>query len=208
MKLLKILIVPAVLLFSVGIALPVSAHEATGLAVTQAACTNGQICINVDVTIPESGNDARQIKFELFGVNGQTVTDLDKGVIIDLPASNGTEQDLHIKNKCFPAVTGTFDHFLIKYEGTVSGDLTLKDSDGKEIKKGDTVLDNIAPCVTQTSPSPSPSPSASASAATTTTTLANTGGLDFRFQLIGLTLLVAGGTLYVIGASRGRSTTK
>ena len=205
MKLLKLLIVPAVLLFSVVMAVPASAHEATSLAVTQAACTNGQICINVDVTIPATGNDARQIKFELFGVKGQTVTDLKEGLIIDLPASTGTAQDLHIKNKCFEAVTGTFDHFLIKYEGTVSGDLTLKDSEGNVIQPGDTVLDKITPCVTQTSPAPtSPSPSAAA----TSTTLAGTGGFDFRFPLIGLTVLLAGLALLLVSASRGRSTTK
>jgi len=209
-KLLKLSIVPAVLLFSVVMAGPASAHEATGLAVTQAACTNGQICINVEVTIPATGNETRQVKFELFGVKGQTVTDLNEGVIISLPASTGSEQDLHIKNKCFAAVTGTFDHFLIKYEGTVSGDLTLKDSEGHVIQPGDTVVDKITPCVTQTSPSPSPaqtSPSPSPSAATTTA-LAGTGGFDFRFPLIGLTVLLAGLALLLVSASRGRSTTK
>jgi hypothetical protein len=62
-----------------------------------------------------------------------------------------------------------------------------------------------APTPTSTTTStPTPTPTATAA----TTTLANTGGFDFRFPLIGLILLVAGGTLYVIGASRGRSTTK
>jgi len=48
------------------------------------------------------------------------------------------------------------------------------------------------------------SPTASASTVAAVT-LAQTGGFDFRFPLIGLVLLVAGGALYLISASRGRS---
>jgi len=214
-KLLKILIVPAVLLFSVLMAAPAFAHEAT-LTVSALPCQGGQICVHVVAVVPKDGNEERILTFSLFGVKGTDETDLHNTLTVDLPASNGKDTQTVDAKPCFTAVTSTFDSFRVKLTKVTDkngndADLTIT-FNGKDIQFDKDhpllVLDNIAPCVTQTSPSPSPSPSASASAATTTTTLANTGGFDFRFPLIGLILLVAGGTLYVIGASRGRSTTK
>jgi hypothetical protein len=214
-KLLKLSIVPAVLLFSVVMAAPAFAHEAT-LTVSPAPCQGGQVCIKVHAVVPsDTGNDVRILTFSLFGVKGGNETDLNNSVTVDLPASAAKDQTVDA-TPCFKAVTDQFDSFRVKLTKVTDkngndADLTIT-FNGKDIQFDKDhpllVLDNIAPCVTQTSPSPSPSPSASASAATTTTTLANTGGFDFRFPLIGLILLVAGGTLYVIGASRGRSTTK
>lgn len=213
MKLLKLLIVPAVVVLSVVMAVPAFAHDVTKVSVTSKCTATGQICIHFSGTIPADGNDKRTIKFDLFGVKGSTLSDSLGEVTFDLPASTGTEQTINL-DQCFNAVTATFDHFLVKYEGTVSGDLelfkTVKDAAGKEqqvrIDVGDTVVDNIAPCVAQATPTPqTPTPTASAAAATT---LAGTGGLDFRYPLVGLTAVVAGLALLLVSASRGRSSTK
>lgn len=203
MKFLKVLIVPAMLLLSVVMATPALAHEATLMGI-QAECRNGQICIDVDITIPKSGNEARTIKFGLFGVNGQTLTNLGE-VTVDLPASNGKVQDVNV-TRCFRKVTGTFDHFLVKYEGA-SGDLTLNDSTGNEIKTGDKVLDRIASCAAPT-PTPPPTPTATPTATPAAAALASTGGFDFRFPLVGLTVLVGGVALLLVSVSRGRSPSK
>ncbi len=57
------------------------------------------------------------------------------------------------------------------------------------------------------SPAPSSSAPASPSLAAANTALAATGGLDFRFPLVGLTVLVAGLALFLVSSSRGwRST--
>ncbi len=223
MKLLKILIVPAVLLFSVVMAAPVSAHGVTKAKVTP-SCENGQICVTLDgVTV--DGTDKRIVDLQLFGDDTKVGE-----AQLTVPAFDASNPHFTVK-ACFPAVTsGNFTKFTVKVVDVVDAsgndsDLTVQDEHGTQLfsfanenetaaqeqqedQQNDDVvvlIKDLAPC---SAPPPASSPSPSASAATTTTALANTGGFDFRFPLIGLILLVAGGTLYVIGASRGRSTTK
>jgi hypothetical protein len=225
-KLLKILIVPAVLLFSVVMAAPASAHGVTGAKVTP-SCENGQICVTLEGTTVD-GTAKRIVDLQLFGDDTKVGE-----AQLTVPAFDANNPHFTVK-ACFPAVTsGNFTKFTVKVVDVVDSngndaDLTVQDEHGHQLfsfaDEGETpaqeqqedqqnddavvLLKDLAAC---SAPSPSPSPPTSPStspSATTTTTLANTGGFDFRFPLIGLILLVAGGTLYVIGASRGRSTTK
>lgn len=213
MKFLKVLIVPAVIVVSVMIAVPALAHAVTNVSVTSKCVATGQICIHLSGTIPEQGNEKRTIRFDLFGVNGSTVSDRLGEVTFDLPASTGTEQTINVPDQCFTVVTGAYDHFLVKYEGTVSGDIqlskTVKDTAGNNqqvrIGAGDTVADNIPPCVAPTSTATqTATPTATPAAAA----LASTGGFDFRFPLVGLTVIVAGLALLLVSLSRGRSPSK
>lgn len=213
MKVLKLLIVPAVVLISVSMAVPVFAHEST-LTVSAAPCQGGQTCIRVTATVPETGNDERILTFSLFGVKGNNETDLHNTVTVDLPSSNGSKQTVDV-TPCFNAVTEQFDTFRVKLtkvtdKAGTDADLTIT-FNGHDIKFDKDhpllVLDNIAPCVTQTTPPTPQTPTPTASAAVTTT-LAGTGGFDFRYPLVGLTVLVAGLALLLVSASRGRSSTK
>jgi hypothetical protein len=218
-RLLKLLIVPAVLLFSVVMAAPAFAHEATISGLTASCDQSGKICVDFTVTTAGFDDNGRDILLNLLGRKPNTSEFVDTGIT---PVRVHLTKDLKDKSfhVCFPgAPPAGFDQFEVKI--TVPPDVLdshgkpIKDQNGNPIKndldlgEGSTLTSQpFSASTCATPPPPSPSPSASASAATTTTTLASTGGFDFRFPLIGLTLLVAGGTLYVIGASRGRSTTK
>jgi hypothetical protein len=211
-RLFKLLLIPAAVLLSVAVATPVLAHHFTNVAVTISCGTGdnaGKVCIDVTGTIAK-GNDARTIEFDLFDSANKTKA-LDK-ITITLPA-NKTGSDMAFDSHlvCFKPQSSSIKEFTVVFEGSTNGDLTVTDSKGNVIEKGAAVGD-IAAC-TQTSPSPSPSPSTSPSpsasaSANTTTTLAQTGGFDYRFPLIGLTLLVVGATLFLVSASRGRSASK
>jgi hypothetical protein len=222
-KLLKLSIVPAVLLFSVVMAAPASAHGLKEATIGVACGTGnqaGQVCVHLTGDI-EDGNQERFVFVDVFAPN-DLQTSLGE-VVFDLPAFNSNSGQCANNHcdltKCFQAITNsTATSFVVQIKKVTSdaagmheADLTIHTSTGdivfgasgqQPVKVGTTDK-----CVAPT-PTPTPTPTPSTSAATTTTTLANTGGFDFRFPLIGLILLVAGGTLYVIGASRGRSTTK
>jgi hypothetical protein len=113
---------------------------------------------------------------------------------------------------CLDNVT-TSDFVSFKLQVT-AGDagVTLADVTTPKVEKSTVTLgpfDNSCPAM-QTSPSPSPSPTTTTAPSTSPTAntaavLAQTGGFDFRFPLIGLVLLVAGGALFLVSASRGRS---
>jgi hypothetical protein len=207
-RVFKLLLIPAAVLLSVAVATPVLAHHFTKVAVAVSCGTGdnaGKVCIDVTGTIA-SGNDARTVEFDLFNSADKTKA-LDK-IMINLPA-NKTGADVAFDSHvvCFKPQSSSIKEFTVVFEGATNGDLTVTDSKGSAIEKGASVGDTAACAQTTTSPSPPQSPSPSASA-NTTTTLAQTGGFDFRFPLIGLTLLVVGATLFLVSASRGRSASK
>jgi len=215
MKVLKLLAAPAALLFGVVLATPVSAHVLTNVTETVACQTSsGQVCVTLTGDIPASDNDARNVFFDLFA-SGST-TKLDE-IEFNLPASNGSVQHFS-KTICFKAISGDIPGFTVKVakvtdsQGNLS-DLVLHIGD-KTItftaeSQPATAVGDTGKCAPQTSPptpagggaaTPTPTPTAN-----TTVALAQTGGFDFRFPLIGLFLLVAGGALFVVSASRRRS---
>jgi hypothetical protein len=225
-KFVKLLTVPAVVLITLLIAAPAFAHTLSGGTLSQACDkTTGKICLTLAGTI-EAGNDARTVEFDLFGVDskGTVSQSLDK-VLFPIPA-NKTDEPVAFPAdmRCFKAITtGGFASFVVKIMGVTDAQgstsdldlkLTISNPDGTkktesiQFNPGEqeavTVLAGIQPCVEAQTPPPPPQQSASPTAVATTT-LAQTGGFDFRFPLIGLVLLVAGGALYVVSASRGRS---
>jgi hypothetical protein len=223
-KLLKILIVPAVLLFSVVMAAPAFAHHLNNATITEAQCQNGRVCVTLAGDVAPN-TDERHVFIGIFA-KGSPTQKLDEIKFVVPKNSGNNPISMPPDTECFKALPGDSSaSFTLKVmRVTLKDDTTLADLTITVASSHQVIVFNgndedqpvaiekvtLTQCLVQTSPSPSPSPSpsASASAATTTTTLANTGGFDFRFPLIGLILLVAGGTLYVIGASRGRSRTK
>jgi len=211
-KLLKLLIVPAVLLFSVAVAAPTFAHHLSKATLTETCKSNGQICLQLTGEVAE-GTDARTVVVQLFG--DSSTTPLGE-VQFSIPKfdSDHPEKNQVNETECFQAVTtGNFAHFNIKW-------VKVLDKDGKAadlvIELNDATLDSknlpitlfrdVQPCVAAPPPTPqTPTPTASAAV---TTTLAGTGGFDFRYPLVGLTVLVAGLALLLVSASRGRSSTK
>ena len=219
MKLLKLSIVPAVLLFSVVMAVPASAHAVNNVAISVGCGTGnqaGQVCVHLVGDI-QPGTDERFVFVDVFASNDLKTSLGEK--VFDIPAfdTKNSANNHFDKTLCFDAITNnnatSFTVQVMKVTSDAKGDhaadLTITLTNGKQIIFGTedqtpVPIGDTDKCVAPT-PTPTPTPTPSA---TTTTTLANTGGFDFRFPLIGLILLVAGGTLYVIGASRGRSTTK
>jgi len=225
-KLLKLLIVPAVLLCSVVMAVPASAHGLNKATIGVGCGTGdqaGQICVHLTGDI-ERGNAERFVFVDVFAPN-DLKTSLGE-VVFDLPAFNSNSSDCtdnHCdKTKCFAAITNsTATSFVVQIikvtsdaAGKNSADLTIHPSQGSDIVFGNeeqqpATVGTPDKCVAPAPPPAQTSPSASASAATTTsTTLAGTGGFDFRYPLVGLTVLVAGLALLLVSASRGRSSTK
>lgn len=209
MKLVKLLIVPAVALLSLGLAVPAFAHSAS-LTITSTCDTHtGKICVDLKGTLADD-NDARTIILGLFPAGSQAQTPLET-LQITLPSNrDGKHSQFDSGSVCFDAVKGVSGPFDVKYLGTVGDqDLALTIND-KPVDKGDVVLKGVATC-TATSPSPSPSASASAPAATPSATpvatLAQTGGFDFRYPIIGLAVVVVGLGLFLVSMSRGRRTT-
>jgi hypothetical protein len=188
-----------------------SANHATIKA--QLNCTSStQVCFNLTVSTADFPADGRDITATLLGhKKGDSSSDF---VTVSGPQTVHLAQNLDNASiqLCFPNVTASnFDTFELDLK--VVG--TEFDINGQtEVKLGP--FDNSCPTPTpipspsvSTSPSGgsgggSPAPSASAN---TTAALAQTGGFDFRYPLIGLILLVAGGALFVVSASRGRSST-
>jgi hypothetical protein len=208
-RLFKLLLIPAAVLLSVAVATPAFANHVNDFkAVVTCDTTHGQFCIEVTGNVVDN-NAARVLHFKVFATGSDTSLG---EVTVDVPANSPGHNNIPIDvKKCFPAFTSSATSFVVKYEGFTGGTnaLTVTDAKGVEIKAGAAVADNLHPCTVAASPSPaqSPSPSPSASA-NTTTTLAQTGGFDYRFPLIGLTLLVVGATLFLVSASRGRSASK
>jgi hypothetical protein len=225
-KLLKLLTVPAVLLISLLMAVPASAHHLRKATVSVGCGTGanaGKVCVTLTGDI-EQDNAERFVFFDVFASGSNTSLGEIK---FDLPAfdSKPGANNHFSQTICFPAITNSnassFTVNVVKVTSDVQGlspsDLVI------ELPSGDVTFDarhqpstpvgDTDKCVvTSTSPSPSPSVPASSSPSTspsanTTVALAATGGFDFRFPLIGLTVLVAGLALFLVSASRGRRST-
>lgn len=230
MKLLKLLTIPAVLMFGIIFAVPVSAHALNKATISVACNTStGKICVTLSGDV-EQGNDERFVFVDIFAKGSNTSLG---EVEFDVPAFNQDSDNHFSQTLCFPAVSG--DSFVIKVvkvtsdsEGNSPSDLTINLKGGGSIQftsdeqKPQKVAETGA--CTQSTPTPTPSPSSSSTptptpsstpgqgagsptpspSAQTVATLANTGGFDFRLPLIGLTVIVAGLALFLVSASRGR----
>jgi hypothetical protein len=229
-KFFKLLTVPAVLALGVLLAVPAFAHSLGG-ATIEVACGSGQqagqVCVHLKGQIAE-GTAERFVFVDVFAQSDKTFTTSLGEVVFDITAfdSKNASKNQFDQTLCFPAIKGStatsFTVAIVKVTSDSAGkhpaDLTIHLSNGKTITFGNGEQPPVAvgttdKCVAP-SPSPSPSPSASVSpmssptaspTANTTAVLAQTGGFDFRFPLVGLVLLVAGGSLFFISASRGRS---
>jgi hypothetical protein len=224
-KVLKLLIVPAVLLISLLMAVPASAHGLQN-ATVQVGCGTGthagQVCVTLSGDI-EAGNDERFVFFDVYATGSSTSLG---EIMFDLPAFDSrTGANNHFSQQlCFPAITNSnassFTVKVVKVTSDSNGqhpsDLVIHLPNHNDITfdaehQPSTPVGDTDKCVAPpTSPSPStpanssPSPSPSAN---TTVALAQTGGFDFRFPLIGLTVLVAGLALFLVSSSRGRRST-
>jgi hypothetical protein len=215
-KFVKLLTVPAVLLATALMAVPVFANHATITKLTATCDQSHKICFDIEFTpsdIPD--NATRTITVELFGEmkGSSTFTDTGIGHAITIDSSeNNVKQTLQT---CFDTSTidvTKFSQFEVK---VVPGpDIDLDDSDITKTTPFECPASTPTPTPTATAtPTPTPTPSGGSgggsptptASANTTVALAQTGGFDFRYPLIGLVLLVAGGALFVVSASRGRS---
>ncbi len=182
MRLLKLLTLPAVLLLTGLLAIPVYANHAKVTELTGTCKQTGQICFHIVFTpddIPADGS--RTITVKLLGRHEGSNDFVETGVSKDITIPGSQNRKEQTVDACFDQVDTSS---------------TVTNSDKFECQKS-------TPTPTPShSASATPSPSASAN---TVAVLAETGGFDFRFPLIGLALLVAGGALYLISASRGRS---
>ncbi len=201
MRLLKLLTLPAVLLLTGLLAIPVYANHAKVTELTGTCKQTGQICFHIVFTpddIPAYGS--RTITVKLLGRHEGSNDFVETGVSKDITIPGSQNRKEQTVDACFDQVdTSQFVEFKVKVvagDGIDLDDSTVTNSDKFECQKS-------TPTPTPShSASATPSPSASAN---TVAVLAETGGFDFRFPLIGLALLVAGGALYLISASRGRS---
>jgi len=191
-KLLKLLIVPAVLLFSVVMAAPASAHGATITNLTASCNSDHKVYFAFDVVTSDFDQAGRDVLVDLV--------DTQQNKVLETKTEHLSATTTHVTD-CFDTVVSTTTSLTIKIHVPEGSDLDLGGSQTSVDTHG-----CVAPSPSPSAPAPSPSPSASAAA--TSTTLAGTGGFDFRFPLIGLTVLLAGLALLLVSASRGRSTTK
>jgi hypothetical protein len=215
-RVLKLLTVPAVLLVTALTAVPALAHHFTNVTVSQTCDTsNGRICVRLQGNVA-TGNDERTMFLDLFGQNG-TGEPVKVGEVTFVLPANHTQSSVPLdQTVCFAAVNQTFDHFLVKWVGVTNhagqdADLTIQIGD-RTITQSQlpaTLVTSIAPCTAKTTTAstvrekPASAPP-STPVSNTTTALAQTGGLDYRLPLIGLTVLAAGLAIVLVGASRAR----
>lgn len=196
MRFLRLLTVPAVLLLSVALAVPAFAHSATISHLAASCNSDNKVCFDFDVTTSSFDANGRDVLVDLVDSAGKT---------LETKTVHLSTDSTHV-HACFMADVSSTASVTIKLRVPSGSDLELEGSTTKVDTKG---------CVKPPS-SPSPSPSSSSGgggggsptptpSANTTVALAETGGFDFRFPLIGLALLVAGGTLFLVSVSRGRS---
>lgn len=192
MKLLKLLIVPAVLLFSVVMAAPAFAHEVTITNLTATCNSDHKVCFAFDVKTKDFDQTGRDVVVDLI--------DTQQNQVLETKTEHISINTTHVTD-CFTSLVSTATNLTIKIHIPKDSDLGLDDSQTSVDTHG-----CVAPTPSPPTPSPpTPTPTASAAAATT---LAGTGGFDFRYPLVGLTALVAGLALLLVSASRGRSSTK
>jgi len=209
LKFLKLLGVP---LMAVGMLtlMTAGAYANHATIVAKLDCTSQtKVCFDLTVTTTDfPAQGGRDITVTLLGHKKGDAAD--KVTQIGQPQTVHLDKDLTDKKLppvCFEDVKTTdFDSFSLEIKPDNAADFTVNG-------KAKVVLgpfDNVCPTPTPTptaTPSATASPSASPSA-NTTVVLANTGGFDYRFPLIGLVILVAGAALFVVSASRGRSTSE
>lgn len=218
MKVLKFLSIPTMALGMLTLlTATASANHATISAKLDCSSTTAsKVCFNLTVSTADFPQDGRQISVTLLG-HAKGDANASHFVPVSGPQTVPLAQNLDNAQipLCFTNVqTSGFDNFKLDIEA-VGPDFDVNGQ--TEVKLGpfqnncQTATPTPTPTPTPTmSPSPSnggngggsPTPTASAN---TTVALAQTGGFDFRYPLIGLILLVAGGALFVVSASRGRS---
>lgn len=209
MKVMKLLGV-TVMLVGMLTLLTATAYANHATIETALNCTSQtKVCFDLTVSTSQFPQQGRDITVTLLG---HKKGDADAKHFVPV----GSSQTVHLNDNldakkiqvCFNDVkTSDFDAFELNIKPDNAEDF---DINGKTEVTFGPFANN---CPTPT-PSPSPSSSASASpipspspsaSANTVAVLANTGGFDFRFPLIGLVVLVAGAALFVVSASRGRS---
>ena len=213
MKFVKLLTVPAVLLISAAFAIPAYANHATVTKLTATCNSDHKICFHIEFTpsaIP--ANESRTITVELFARAKDSNNFVDTHVGHDITIQ-GSEDNVKqtLDNVCFD--TSSLDLSKLaefKVKVITGDDIDLGEGSLSESTPFECPAATPTPTPTAT-PTHTPTPSGGNGAgsptpsANTTVALAQTGGFDFRLPLIGLLLLVAGGTLFVVSASRGRS---
>lgn len=196
MKLVKLLIVPAMLLLTVALAVPAFAHSATITDLKASCSSDKKVCFDFDVKTRDFDANGRDVLVDLV--------DTKQNKVLETLKEHLSQDSTHVHD-CFTGAIAAATALTIRIRVPQGSDLELGDSK-TSVDTAGCVSSSPSPTATSTpSGSGGGSPSPSSSSATTTVALAQTGGLDFRFPLIGLVLLVAGGTLYVVSASRGRS---
>jgi uncharacterized surface anchored protein len=209
-KFAKFLAVPVVLLVSALMAVPAFAHSATISNLTATCNSDHKVCFSFDVTTSQFDQTGRDVLVDLV--------DRKSNQVLETLTEHLSANTTHVQD-CFHATVSTSTQLTIRIRVPSGSDLDLKDSQTTVYTNG---------CTSQATPTPSPTPTPRATptptatatptsggngggsptptaSANTTVALAQTGGFDFRYPLIGLVLLVAGGALFVVSASRGRS---
>ena len=219
MKLFRLLTVPAVLLFTIMMAVPASAHHITEVVLSQTCDKDtGKVCVQLTGSV-QPATDERIVTLRLLGQKGSDTPVKVGDVTIKVPQNHGqTATSFDSGVICFAASFGTFDTFSIQWVQVTDAagkpaDLSIKLKTGETFTQGNlpaTLVTGIKPCTTP-APTPTPTPTASASpsasaspTAKAVAALAQTGGFDFRFPLVGLAVLVVGLTLLLVSAGRGR----
>jgi len=201
LRVLKVLSIP---LMAIGMLTALTATALADHAEIRAAlnCTSAmKVCFDLTASTADFSPSTRHFTLTLLGhkKGDQTDTFNAIGSSQDLPLDNNLDDA--VVQACFNVtdVIG-FDKFRLKIDA-VGESLTVNGQTSATLPSTGGFTNN---CPTSSTPPP-PSPSPSPSAATTTSALAGTGGFDFRFPLIGLVLVVAGGALYLVSTGRGRS---
>jgi len=182
------------------------------------ASDNAERFVFVDVFASGTNTSLGEVKFDLPAFNGTA------------PGCSNNHCDVTL---CFPAITGStatsFDVKIMKVTsdsaGNTPSDLVFQFPNNVTVqfpRETPFKVATVDKCAAAPTPTPTPTATATPTAtptpggggsgtptpsasANTTVALAQTGGFDFRYPLIGLVLLVAGGTLLVVSASRRRS---
>lgn len=218
MRLLKLLAVPAMTLFSFLLAVPASAWSASTPASAPAEVRNASFSFTcyqshgqIGVTLkgdPEGFTNNLYLFFNLYAEGSNNV--LDEMTMTLQPGSNSTTYYFEPVSSLSNAST-----FVVKLMKVASDKLGTQPVDLVfDLPTGNVdsstglpyTVGTTAACV-PTSPSPSASVSAAPTpkaSATPVATLAETGGFDYRYPIIGLVFVVAGLVVFVIGASRRR----
>lgn len=237
MKFLKLLAVPAVLFASAVMAVPAFAHTVNTASFTIGCGSdtpNGpasQICVTMNGSL---SNFAERFIFIDVFPKGAALTPANSLGEKAFDITQGTKLPVKI---CLPVITNSsatsFTVAIMKITSDKAGKMPA-DVDFQDVTVNGTAFtgspivftadqqtpvaltDSATRCEVAQTPTPTPTPTQTGGSgagspsptANTATTLAQTGGFDFRFPLIGLVLLVAGGALFVVSASRRSAQTK